>query len=138
MGILTSLFPQRAVNGLVASASAGDLGVVKSFINSGTAVDGVGEVGTTALIAAAGAGNIGVVKYLVQQGANIHHKTGDFTAIDYAILFLHKRETGALTAVFESQEEIIQNLKEIIELLNINGAEKHPDIDTLKVKFANR
>ncbi|MBT5530912.1 MAG: ankyrin repeat domain-containing protein, partial [Cytophagia bacterium] len=78
MGFLENLFPQRAIDGMVAAAGYGDIDVVKGFINDGVDINGLADGfgnrsydhSLTALMSAAGTGELEVVKYLIDKGAD--------------------------------------------------------------------
>jgi hypothetical protein len=143
MGFLENLFPQRAIDGMVAAAGYGDIDVVKGFINDGVDINGLADGfgnrsydhSLTALMSAAGTGELEVVKYLIDKGADVNICPDIFTAIDLAIMSLYTWEIGKIVENKSGKENRIKNFKKIIEYLTNHGTNKNPDIDLIKTQM---
>ena len=120
---MQNLFPQRAINALVASAGTGDIKFVKFYIKEGIDIDGLADgfgdlsydFDVTALMAAAYGGQLEIVKYLVNKGADINIRSGSVSAKDMAIKSLSDWETGRISS--GKSEQKIENLRKIIKIL---------------------
>ena len=72
--------------GFLNAARAGDLEVVRLFVDAGMSVNTASTSGVTALHYAAYRGHLSVVKYLVGQGARLSARDENgYTARDYAM-----------------------------------------------------
>ncbi len=102
----------------VDSAAAGNLAVVKLFVQSGMSVESKGSGSATPLYGAAGSGNLDLVKYLVGQGADVNAKDfNGFTALHAAA------RSGKLEVVEYLVEE--QGL-DVNATDNLGGTVLHP------------
>ena len=103
---LDSLGIEYAEETFHAAAEAGNLEVVKLFVEAGIDIDATNNYGSTALHVAAGSGHLEIVKYLVGQGVSVT-ATNNYgsTALYVALARNHTDVAGYLKAVVDDGDD---------------------------------
>lgn len=72
---------EARIDALVMACAEGDFDFVKTLINSGININGIGEEGFTPLMAAASENEFEIVKYLLSKGAKVNQINRGWTAL---------------------------------------------------------
>ena len=111
MGIIETLFPKRAIDGLIRACRAGDLEVVKYAVGRGVDVNAKNDEGHTPILAAILSGKLEVVKFLVENGVDPMPHDHVLPLYEYAKLHYMPLRQLNIRPIDNEDEKIIEFLR---------------------------